>query len=310
MGPHHAGNGEHANSERHRTRRRTTTVRACVLVWLVLAYAHAAAARDFVWKVTGKSGTLYLVGSVHLLTQDFYPLSSTLEGIYKDSDLLVEEADLGELISSQSQMQLLARGMLPSSQSLDQLVSPATLADVSKRVAQLGMPMEPLKRFKPWFLALTLSALEWQKAGFDAQLGIDRHFFDRAKKDNRRVMGLETVEFQMTLFDGLSADQQERLLVGTLKDLDTELANLSRMVQAWKTGDASTVEEIVTKDLKSEPVLYERLLAQRNRTWLPKLEPLLERSGRTLVVVGAAHLVGPDGLLAMLTAKGYRVEQM
>jgi len=306
----HRHRREHEKARTNRVLGHPLAVRAAVLAWLVVACAHAASAKDFVWKVTGKSGTLYLVGSVHLLTQDFYPLSPTLERVYQDSDLLVEEADMGELISPQSQMQILARGMLPSSQSLDQLVSPATLADVSKRVAQLGMPMEPLKRFKPWFLALTLSALEWQKAGFDGQLGIDRHFFDRAKKDGKRVMGLETAEFQMALFDGLPPDQQEQLLVGTLKDLDTELANLSRMVQAWKTGDASTLEEIVTKDLKSEPALYERLLAQRNRTWLPKLEPLLERSGRSLVVVGAAHLVGPDGLLAMLTAKGYRVEQM
>ena len=112
---------------------------------------------------------------------------------------------------------------------------------------------------------MTLSALEWQKAGFDAELGLDRHFFERARKDGKRFLGLETTEFQMSLFDGLSTDQQERLLVGTLKDLDTEIANLNKLVQAWKTGDAATIESIVTTDLKSEPVLYQRLLAERNR---------------------------------------------
>ena len=294
--------------EPHRIR---SIVRLSVVVGLVLGQATAVAARDFLWKVSGKSGVVYLVGSVHLLTKDFYPLSSTLEAAFKESSLLVEEADIADLSTSQSQMQLLARGMLPSSQSLDQVVSPATFADVTKRVGQLGMPIEPLKRFKPWFLALTLSALEWQKAGFDAELGLDRHFFDRARKDGKRFIGLETTEFQMSLFDGLSVDQQERLLVGTLKDLDTEMANLTKLVQAWKTGDAATIEAIVTKDLKSEPVLYQRLLLDRNRAWLPKLESLLDGgSARTMVVVGAAHLVGPDGLVAMLKAKGYRVEQM
>ena len=277
---------------------------------LVLSQATPADARDFLWKVTGKAGVVYLVGSVHLLTKDFYPLSPTLDAAYKDSDLLVEEADLAELTSSESQMQMLARGMLPAAQSLDKVVSPATYAEVTKRAAVLGMPIEPLKRFKPWLLALTLSALEWQKAGFDGDLGLDRHFFDRAKKDGKRVQGLETAEFQISLFDGLSADQQERLLAGTLKELDSELANLSTMVQAWKSGDAPTIEQIVMRDLKNELPLYERLLAGRNRTWLPKLEPLLGRAGRAFVVVGAAHLVGPDGLIALLKAKGYQVEQM
>src|SRR5215471_419627 len=115
----HRREPEHAR--KNRVLGHPLAVRAAVLAWLVVACAHAASAKDFVWKVTGKSGTLYLVGSVHLLTQDFYPLSPTLERVYKDSDLLVEEADMGELISPQSQMQILARGMLPSSQSLDQL---------------------------------------------------------------------------------------------------------------------------------------------------------------------------------------------
>lgn len=283
---------------------------SALVVGLVLGQATGAAARDFLWKITGKPGVLYLVGSVHLLTQDFYPLSPTLEAAFAASESLVEEVDLADLTSSPAQMQMLARGMLPSAQSLDKVVSPKTFEDVTKRAQQLGMPIEPLKRFKPWFLALTLSALEWQKAGFDGELGLDRHFFDRAKKDGKRVIGLETTEFQISLFDGLTSDQQERLLVGTLKDLDSEMANLSKLVQAWKAGDAAALEGLVMQDLKSEPLIYERLLVERNRAWLPKLEPLLARSGRAMIVVGAAHLVGPDGLLALLKAKGYRVEQM
>jgi uncharacterized protein len=279
-------------------------------VGFTLAHADAATARDFAWKVTRGSSTVYLVGSVHLLTQDFYPLSATIDKAFGESDLLVEEVDLAELMAPQAQLQMLNRGMLPAGQSLDKVVSPATFAEVSKRVTQMGMPIEPLKRFKPWLLALTLAALQWQKAGFDAELGLDRHFYDRARKDAKPVQGLETAEYQMSRFDTISMEHQERLLVSTLSELDTEMANVGKIAQAWKSGDASTIERFVLQDLKEDPVMYERLLVERNRNWLPKLEALFMRPGRAFVVVGAAHLVGPDGLVALLKAKGYQVEQM
>jgi uncharacterized protein YbaP (TraB family) len=88
------------------------------------------------------------------------------------------------------------------------------------------------------------------------------------------------------------------------------MANLSTLTKAWQTGDAPTVERIVLQDMKKEPAIYQRLLVARNRNWLPQLEALFNRSGRAFVVVGAAHLIGPDGLIAMLQAKGYVLEQM
>ena len=288
------------------------TVRAVLCAVLVASFAlhaTAAAARDFLWKATGKSGVVYLAGSIHLLTEDFYPLSPALERAFKDSDLLVEEVDLAELLSSPVQMQLLTRGMLPAGQSLEKVVSPATFAEVTRRVAGLGLPIEPLTRFKPWSLALTLAAMEWQKAGFDAELGLDKHFYDLARSGAKQVQGLETAEYQISRFDGLSMEQQERLLADTLKDADTEMANVRALAGAWKAGDAPTVERFVLEDLQQDPEMYQRLLVERNRNWMPKIEALFNRSGHAFIVVGAAHLVGPDGLIAMLRAKGYTVEQ-
>jgi uncharacterized protein YbaP (TraB family) len=269
----------------------------------------AAPARNFIWKATGKQGVVYLVGSVHVLTKDFYPLSPTLETAYKQSDLLVEEVDLGDMQEPGAQFQMLSRGMLPSNQSLDKLVSPATFAAVSKRFTDIGMPIEPIKRFKPWLAALTLMAMEWQKAGFDAELGLDKHFYDRAKADGKNVEGLETIEYQLSRFDEMSAALQDRLLAETLKGIETEQANMTKLVDSWRAGDAAAVERIVLKDLEQEAELYQRLLVERNKNWLPKLEALFARKASAFVVVGAAHLVGPDGLVAMLKAKGYTVEQ-
>jgi uncharacterized protein YbaP (TraB family) len=284
-----------------------------VALGVLASFADAAAAtRNFFWKATSPRGTVYLVGSVHLLTKDYYPLNPALDAAFKESARLVEEVDMSEMLSSNAQMQLLMRGMLPAGQSIDALVSPATMTLVNKTAADLGLPAGPLKQFKPWMLALTLMGLEWQKAGFDADLGLDKHFYDRARAEGKPVDGLETVEYQIARFDEMTAEQQDLLLSESLKELSTEQANVTTLADAWKAGDVPTVERLVLEDLKTDPPLYERLLVERNRNWLPKIDTFLNGSGRpgtVFVVVGAAHLVGPDGLIQMLKARGYTVEQ-
>jgi uncharacterized protein len=284
--------------------------RASVAAIALLLVATAAQAKSFAWKVTGKTGAIYLVGSVHLLSTDFYPLQPALDAAYKDSDLLVEEVDMAELTDPASQLALLGRAMLPSTTPLEKVISPDTYALLVKRAAALGLPIEPFKLLKPWMAALTLVQLEWQQAGFDPQLGLDKHFYDQAKADGKATQGLETAEYQISRLDGMTMEQQEHLLAESLKELDDEKANMKKLVDAWRSGDAPTVEKIVLSDLKAEPVLYQRLLVERNRNWMPKIEALFARPKHALVVVGAAHLVGPDGLLAALRAKGYTVEQL
>jgi uncharacterized protein YbaP (TraB family) len=294
-----------------RTNRRLLPAVAAAIA--LLASLPAAAGHSFLWKATGKGGlggVVYLAGSVHMLSQDYYPLNAAVESAFKDSDLLVEEVDLNEMLAPASQMQTLMRGMLPAGQSLDKLLTPATLALVNKFTAGLGVAAQPLKLFKPWMLAIAIEGLELQKSGFDPNLGLDKHFFDLAQSQGKTVQGLETVEYQISRFDEMGMEQQDRFLGDTLKELDTEKASVSRLADAWKSGDAPAVEKIVLADLKSDAAMYQRLLVDRNRNWLPTLEALFSRRGHAFVVVGAAHLVGPDGLLQMLKAKGYTVEQL
>jgi hypothetical protein len=271
--------------------------------------APAATGRSFIWKASRQQGVIYLVGSVHMLTADYYPLSPALESAFKVSDLLVEEADLGQMLSPATQLTMLSRGMLPPGQTLQNVLSPAAFTTVTARVSDLGLPPEMLTRFKPWLLAVTMLALEWQRAGFDADLGLDKHFYDRALREGKAVQGLETVEYQISRFDEMTMPQQERLLLESLKDLDSEKANVAKLADAWKNGDAAAIERMVLEDVRDDPLLYKRLLVERNQNWLPQIEALFSRPGRSFVVVGAAHLVGPDGLLAMLRAKGYTLEQ-
>lgn len=290
-------------------------LRQLVVVVVALAALAAlqarAAAPSFLWKATGpRGGTVFLAGSIHLLSSEYYPLAPAFDEAFDRSDLLVEEVDLAEMLAPESQMLMLRRGMAPAGQTLDKVLSPQTLEAVRGKVTELGLPLAPLQLFKPWALALTLQGLEWQKAGFDAELGLDRHFYDRARAANKPVRGLETLAFQISRFDDLPMPLQERMLSQTLKEMETTKASLETLVGAWKAGDAPAIERIVLRDLQSEPEMYTRLLVERNRNWMPAIEALFSRRTPAFLVVGAAHLVGSDGLLAMLRARGYSVTQM
>jgi uncharacterized protein YbaP (TraB family) len=291
-------------------RLRANALKALVVALTLIATVQAAEAKTFAWKATGKGGVVYLVGSIHVLSPDFYPLNPALEQTFKDSDLLVEEVDYAEMLDPSVQLQSLSRGMMPAGQSLDKVLSPATLALVRKAMGDLGPAGDALMQFKPWMLSVALEGFELAKVGFDPELGLDKHFYDLAKAAGKPVQGLETAEYQISRFDTMTMEQQDRMLAETLKALDTEVASVNKLGDAWKAGDAPTVERVVLADLKSDPVMYQRLLVERNRNWMPKIEALFPRKGHALVVVGAAHLVGPDGLLAMLRAKGYTVEQL
>jgi uncharacterized protein YbaP (TraB family) len=297
---------------RRQSARRPVALAAAITLALGLVagrHAPVGAAGNFLWRATRGQNVVYLAGSLHLLSRDHYPLSQPFEDAFSDSDLLVEEVDLGQM-EMDAQMKLLARGILTDGRSLDEVLSPETKALVEARAASLGMPLQAFQMFKPWMLALTLLAMEWQKAGFDPALGLDKHFYDRARAEKKAVEGLETVEFQISRFDQLTMDEQDRMLRSTLKEIETQRGSVNVLAAAWKAGDVQTVERIVLQDLRGEPRIYESLLVSRNRNWLPKIESLFERQGRALVIVGAAHLVGPDGLLAMLRSKGYAVEQL
>lgn len=246
---------------------------------------------------------------MHLLTPNYYPLDPAFDEAFKTSDLLVEELDMHEMLAASSQMEMLMRGMLPAGQTLDKVLSAETMTAVSKRFNDLGMPFEPMKQFKPWLLSLTLQGLEWQKAGFDADLGLDKHFYDRAKAAGKTIIGLETAESQIDRLDKMSESLQEQLLLSSLSETDTARNSLKTIVSAWQRGDSKELEKTLLSDFTQYPAAYRSLIVERNQNWIPQIDACLMRAQPCMVVVGAAHLVGRDGLLTLLQHKGYRIEQ-
>jgi uncharacterized protein len=272
------------------------------------APTNATSGRSFLWKVESASGALYLAGSVHALSADIYPLNPAFERAFNASDTLVEEIDLGEMAQLSSPLAMLGKGMYQDGRTFDQAVSKETAALVAERVKDL-IPFEMLRPMKPWMVDLMLTAIELQKEGLDTNLGLDKHFFDEAKGAGKRVVGLETAESQIDRLDQLPGDVQEQMLRSSLEDLDAERKNLKSIVAAWRRGDATGLQQLLLSGMANYPAAYASLLVERNRNWMPQLESCLTGRNSCFVVVGAAHLVGPDGLLTMLQKKGYRLQQ-
>ena len=204
---------------------------------------------------------------------------------------------------------LLAKGVYSDGRTFDTVVSKDTAALVTARFKQTGLPMEMIRPMKPWMVMLMLVALEAQKAGLDAALGLDKYFYDKATAAKKPVVGLETAEYQIDRFDKMPDMLQEQMLRSTLTELDAQGDELKGMVSAWQRGDVAGLEKTVRTSFTAYPAAYNTLIVERNRNWIPQLEMCLSKPTPCFVVVGAAHMVGPDGLLALLKQKGYRVEQ-
>lgn len=282
---------------------------ALVSVLLLWAPVAGQGGKNFLWKVEGEGAVAYLLGSLHVLTPEWYPLSAAINQAFADSRTLVEELDLDESNDPTLMMAALSRAMLTDGKTLDQLVAPEVYAELTRRAEKTGLPMIALQRMKPWLAAITLMAPTLQAAGFKPELGVDRHFFDRAKALGMKRQPLETLAYQLDRFDQLSPRLQEDLLKTTMEDLDTTVTGVKEMAQAWSVGNVAAIEKLALAALQESPELYKRLLVERNVNWVPHVETCLKQKAGCFVVVGAAHLVGPDGLPALLTQKGYKVTQ-
>jgi uncharacterized protein len=266
--------------------------------------------KHFLWKVEAPGGAVaYLLGSLHVLAEDSYPLPAAIDKAFAESKTLVEEVDLDEMSDPMAMMGALAKAMLTNGQTLDQIVAPATYAEVKKRAESVGLPMPALDRMKPWLVAVTLMAPTLQSAGFQPEFGVDRHFFDRAKARGLPRQALETIAYQLDRFDSMPLPVQEALLKATIEDLDTQVNDVKQMVKAWAAGDLVAVERPTLTSFKDSPELYKKLLVERNVNWVPHVEKCLTSNAGCFIVVGAAHLVGGDGLPALLAKKGLKVTQ-
>lgn len=275
---------------------------------LLLLAAAPAFAEPLLYHVKDSDSELWLLGSVHALRSDDWR-DARIEAAYRDAERVTLEVNPAELDPAH-----LARVALPLARNakgdLADLFSEDEYARLRNHFASLGVNINDVRAFEPWFVALQVFALHLAKSGYAGVQGVDRHFAARAVADGKLTVGLETAEEQFRLFDSLPLETQKAFLLDAVDSGERFQEEMDRIVGAWQRGDEAALAKLLADEFDADPVLRDVLLDARNSRWLEDIEQMLRETGDTLVIVGALHLVGDTGLVTLLDSAGYDVEKI
>jgi uncharacterized protein len=267
-----------------------------------------AGAEPALWEVSGRDNTVYLFGSVHLLPEGGFTIGGALAEALDDAERVCLELDPDAETDMEKTSLTLARAIDPEGRSLFDL-----LGDDADRVrdsaAAADIDLAPFAAFEPWFAGLTVSLMALQMHGFDVEHGVEQIIQAEAKKEGKGGCGLETLDGQLGMLDSLPAELQKEMLLQSLEEAGDVEAVIEPLLEAWRDGDESGLEDRLDDDFEDYPDLAEALLFERNRNWADQVSEMLEGEDDVLLVVGAMHLVGPRGLPALLEDRGFRVER-
>lgn len=267
---------------------------------------------NFLWEVKSAVNKVYILGSIHLGKKEFYPLDVKIEESFKKSDFLVVEVNLNDIDPVIIQNMVFEKGFYPVGEILKDHLSGKTYQLAAEKFQKLGLDIEFFNDSKPWFIAMNITTMELMRLGYNPEYGIDKYFLEKAK-NNKKILGFETFEFQLGLFDSFPEKQQELFLLSTLAEVDLISHEMDKMLYLWKNGDAEKMELMLSKPLKVYPEIkniYDKLIYDRNEKMANKIDGFLKDDAIYFIVVGAAHLVGEKGIISILEKKGYSVIQL
>jgi uncharacterized protein YbaP (TraB family) len=266
--------------------------------------------KSTLWKVQGDHNHVYLLGSIHVLPKKAYPLKPALEHAFDDAQQIVFEIDLTRFTKKSFKEEFSRTAIYPTGQSLSKNLSPQTIELLNSVLPLYGLSLKEIEHLKPWFVAEALGSRTLEMAGFSDRLGIDLYFYHKAQVAGKPVLGLETLRDQAEIFDRFNDEQNEQYLASTLSGLPAYAEMIRHLVAAWKDGNVEVLDRLLNQDKRADPVTHETLFARRNSKWMPEIEQLAHGNGNYLIIVGAGHLVGDDGLVAQLRRAGYSVQQL
>jgi len=266
---------------------------------------------SLIYKIQSDTNTVYLLGSIHVLAEEYYPLTRAFSYAYYNSQKVVFEIDPEILFSPEASKKNEKYYTFQNGKTLQTVLSPSTYRLLKKRLKTLGIDIKDVHKFKPWVIYLTMSGGVDSSIDFRPDLGIENHFYRMAKDAGKPTGGLESMQDQLDVFDTLPMNVQEALLKESLAFTNSKKREKAflHMVKSWHQGNLDGLEELV-ESFKRYPLYYKNLLVQRNHNWVPQIEEFLTEEKNVLVIVGAAHLPGEDGLLHLLTEKGYELERV
>lgn len=255
--------------------------------------ASVQTASPALWKVADEDTTIYLFGTVHALPSDVNWYSSTIANALASSDSIVTEIEVGGQTSGQMQQLVNERGVLSPGSSLRGLLDEDQAAIYDLALGKLGVPAQAFDRFEPWYVGMLMSMLPLLQQGYSPEDGVEKVLIGRA--GDKQQLALETVEFQIGVFDQLPIESQVRFLVDSAAAIDQIKPLLDQMVEEWAEGDAEELARLMNEGL-TDPALAEALLYSRNRTWAEWIDERLETPGTVFIAVGAGHLAGKDSV--------------
>jgi len=279
---------------------------------LALALPAAVASADpAAWRVAGRNGgEVTLLGSMHVLRESDYPLPASVDALLERADAIVMELDLDDIDPLAQQRLIVNTAVLPQGQTLADVIDADLYRLLEQRSAELGIDLKLLERFEPWFLAITVLDQGLRKFGFQGEYGVELYVLEQAQRTGKEIVGLETLDFQIGIFDSLSPSSQQAMLAQTLDELEDADTAMAEMADAWRAGELEELSAELLAEFADFPGLYQTLVTKRNAVWAEALERMLRDGRRHLVVVGALHLVGDDNLVELLTARGLAVERI
>lgn len=262
----------------------------------------SAAAKPALWKVADEDTTIYLFGTVHILPKGINWAGPAITGALAESDQLITEIPTGAEAEAAMQQMALAKGMLPQGSTLRAMLTDEQKAKYEAALGTLGVPPAAFDPFKPWMAGLTLTVLPLMQQGYSPDAGVETELGKLAGPDKPRG-ALETVEFQLGIFDGMAQDAQIEFLLSAADTVDEVKPMLDAMVAEWAEGDADGLAEIMNREL-GDPAVAEALLYSRNGNWAEWIDTRLDTPGTVFVAVGAGHLAGQRSVQDLLAQRG------
>jgi uncharacterized protein YbaP (TraB family) len=271
---------------------------------LLCVTVRADGALHSLWELHGKHNTVYLLGSIHVLRPNDYPLAPVVLDAYTHAGSLLMEVNLEEIDSDQVQAEMLASATLSDGKTLPDVLGKQRYERAAALAHEIGVDLSKFDQFAPWFAAEAISELQLTHLGFQPENGVEMYFMDRARSDGKSVDGLETVHDQISVFQNMSLDAQAEYLLSSLEQAHDLPKEVDSMVRAWQHGDTRLFESELQSDLGHDSDLYQSVLLARNRKWVPKIEALLKGDKNYLVIVGTGHLAGQGSVVDLLKKDG------
>jgi len=280
------------------------------LLWLFLASAcQAQGPANTLWQGHTPDGRkLGVLGSVHVLRASDYPLPPAIMEAYAEADTLVLELDMADVSEAEVARAFATMGVLEQG-ALSDGFSDTEWQRALEMASELEIPLERMQQLKPWLASLTVLQLRIAQLGFDPDLGLDQHLAELAKSEAKPVLGLETLEQQLGLFDGMSETDQRAMLLQSLEEASGLADDLEQMIDDWRRGRVESLAKALGESFADYPALYDSLVVRRNRAWSRQIVNFGPAMGNVLVVVGALHLVGEHSLVELLREQGLELRQ-